>query len=342
MALGRWPNLHELRAFPKNIANPNIRLPPLFRGLVGMDSTRAWLRHADAYGWHLERGSLDPAGTPDLGGNLFTAWTGPGVSFLHLEKCGGIAAIRWLSSKFHPEQINRDPWRDLPSSFYWRAPPTLADHTARYPLVWGHYDLPTLQRLAPGHVTFTLLREPRDRLFSLYRFWRSVDPSQFDPDLSFSVALAHRLSLPEFLACDDPFLLDLTDNLYTRRLTGLYATGAARDPLAENPDAAFNAAARALDRLGYVGITEQLTASLSALAHGLGIAPPAADLRANAASENHTDPSGWFRRGEMLEREPEIEAALKQRTKLDRALYARAVAAMARVLPDNSATRQKP
>ncbi len=318
-------------------------MPPLFRGLVGVRGTRAWLRDSASYAWHLERGSLDPSGTPDLGGNLFTAWTGPGVSFLHLEKCGGIAAIRWLSGHFHPEQINRDPWRDLPSSFYWRAPPSLPEDTARFKLIWGHYDLPTLRRLAPDHVTFTLLREPRARLFSLYRFWRSVDPSQFDPDLSFSVALAHRLSLPEFLACDDPFLLDLTDNLYTRRLTGLYATGAARDPLAENPDSAFHAASLALNRLGFVGMTENMTDSLAALAGRLSIAPPPPDLRANVAAENHTDPSGWFRRQEDVERAPEIEAALKRRTRLDRALYARVSAtarpATAQPPPDRPASR---
>ena len=203
-SFGRWLGRHSRVAFRHAAADTSVHLPPLFRGMVGMPGGRQVLRHAALYLWHRERGSLDPAGPPDLGGDLFTAWTGAGVSFLHLEKCGGIAVMQWLSRQFHPAQIERDLWRDLPPNFYWRGPAGLANDSARFPLIWGHYDMPTLRRLAPRHFTFTLLREPRARLLSLYRFWRSVQPAQVDLDLSFSVAMAHRLSLQDFLNCDDP------------------------------------------------------------------------------------------------------------------------------------------
>ncbi len=332
-AFGRWMGSDTRAGFRRGVADHGADLPPLFRGMLALPGGRQILRHVATHAWHAERGTLDPAGPPDLGGSLFTAWTGPGVSFLHIEKCGGIAAMQWLSRQFHPEQINPDDHRDLPPHLCYRTPAFTGIVPARFPMIWGHYDLPTLRRIAPAHLVFILLREPQARLLSLYRFWRSVEPTQIDPDLSFSVALAHRLSLEDFLNCDDPLLLDLTDNLYVRRLTGLYATGAARDPLVADPDAALNAAALALETLGFVGLTEKLDPSLGGLAARLGIAAPPPGQRANVAADNHADPSGWFRASGQVERSPAVEAALSRRTGLDQALYARALAGFAQGQP---------
>ena len=98
------------------------------------------------------------------------------------------------------------------------------------------------------------------------------------------------------------------------------------DPLAEAPDQAFNTATRVLEGLGFVGITEKFDVSLAALAGRLGIEAPVAGGRANIAEENHTDPSGWFRLSQSVERSSAVDRALQRRTRLDRALYARAFA----------------
>ena len=322
LSLGRWPRPEAQARFARAFSDPSIKMPPMFSGLLGMPGGRDLLRHAAAYAWHGQRGSLDPNGPPDLGGNLFTAWTGPPVSFVHIEKCGGIAVMRWLSTCFHPEQINRDDHRDLPPHLCYRTPALAGTDMARTPLVWGHYDAPTLRRVAPAHLMFTFLREPRARLRSLYHFWRSVEPTQLDPDLSFSVMLAHRLSLLEFLQCDDPMLLDLTDNIYVRRLTGLYVTGATADPLADAPEAALAVARKALRELAFVGITERMDDSIAGLAARIGAPPPVAAARANVTAQNHEDPSGWFRNITVAEQNAEVEASLLRRTSLDAELYA--------------------
>jgi hypothetical protein len=41
--------------------------------------------------------------------------------------------------------------------------------------VSGHLSLPTINKIFPHHRVFTVLREPRTRLLSLYLFWRAVD-----------------------------------------------------------------------------------------------------------------------------------------------------------------------
>jgi hypothetical protein len=65
-------------------------------------------------------------------------------------------------------------------------------------------------------------------------------------------------------------LRDYIDNCYVRRLTGLYATGAAADRLAVDPDAALGQALAALDRLACIGIAEQFGDSLRLMAAAPG------------------------------------------------------------------------
>jgi hypothetical protein len=325
LGTGRWPDARQRAAFQHGFARDRLNMPPLLRGLLAVPTGHDLLRRAVAYDWHDRRNPRGQGRPPDLVGNLYTAWTGPGLSFLHLEKCGGVAVMRYISSLFHPEQINPDNYRDLPPHLCYRTPEFLGLEPARYPLIWGHYDLPTLQRLAPRHLVFTLLREPQARLLSLYHFWRSVSPGWFDPELAFAAAAAHRLSLEDFLNCDDPLLLDVTDNLYVRRLTGLYATGARTDPLLADPQAALRTAMDNLQSLAFVGISERMNASLTALAARIGTAPPAQEVRANVTAENHTAPDGSFRAAERAEITQAAAAALQRRTALDAKLYARAL-----------------
>jgi hypothetical protein len=332
--LGRWLGAEGRALYHQGVSKSGVNLPPMLRGLLALPDGRAIVRQAASFAWHQEHGTLDPGGPPDLGGDLFTAWTGPAVAFLHMEKSGGSAVMHWVSKKFHPLQINPDARRELPAHLFTRAAGGLPDDTPRYPLVWGHYDLPSLQRLAPGRFTFTILREPCARLLSLYHFWRSVDPEKVDLDISFSVAQAHRLSLEDFLKCDDPMLTDLTDNLYTRRLTGLYATGAGSDPLYGAPVAAQEQAARAMGRLAFVGISERMEASLRGLAAHLGVAAPAQNPRANVTDENFKDTGGWYRKSPPVQRSAAAEELLLRRTMLDRALYAKALDGFDRPKPE--------
>jgi hypothetical protein len=299
-------------------------MPPLLRGLLGLPRGRAMLRHAAAYAWHwgqAERNGAAFHGPAETQGNIYTAWTGPRLGFLHLEKSAGNALLAWLCGHFHPEQIAPAPYRDLPPHLFSR-PPGLVDR-ARYPLIWGHYDLPSLQNFDPERRIFTILREPRARLVSLYHFWRSVNPDKFDAEISFAVGLAHRLSFEDFLDHDDPLLSDMIDNMVVRRLTGLYATGNEADPLRVDPQAALAKAQAALDGMFFAGISETLDASAARLADRLDIARPARTLRGNVTRENHTDPTGWFRQAEHPAPSAAAEAALARRTALDTKLYER-------------------
>lgn len=325
LSLGRSGKPAEISSFRDGFADPRVNMPALLRGLLAIPRGGDLLRSAASYHWFRERvaGSGRPFHGPSaLAGNLFTAWVGPPIAFLHIEKSAGTALLRWLMSHFHPEQIEHAPHRDLAPHLLSR-PPALADR-ARYPIIWGHYDLPTLRGFDLRRFTFTILREPRARLASFYDFWRSVDPAKFDPEISFALGFAHRVGMAEFLNCEELLISDLIDNVCVRRLTGLYATGAGQDPLRADPQGALEQALRALQGLDFVGISEQLDVSAARLAGALGIAPPQERLSGNVTTENHRDPSGWYRPVARTRHDAAITAALARRTVLDRALYAEA------------------
>lgn len=337
LALGRWPTGEEVDAFRRGMREPFVALPPLIRGLMVVGDVRdAMHRVTSLARYHRRlRGCEDPFGdrvfpggvtpVPDLSGNLFTAWTGPKLAFMHLEKCGGIALMRWLSEQFHPDQIDPDPLRAAPPHNFYRAPPGIGRECARYPLLWGHFGLPAIERIDPDRFVLTLLREPKARLVSIYHYWRAVNPAQID-DLEHDpiVGSAQRNDLLGFLRDPEPLLRDYLDNFYVRRLTGHHLTGAACDRLADDPQGALAEAMAALESIGFVGITERMDESAARLAALIGAEPPTASLRGNVAAENHTDPSGWFRKTEWTVPTPEIEAELDRLTRLDRLLYATA------------------
>jgi hypothetical protein len=344
LGLGRRPTRDELRTFRAALVIPYLRgdlgFPPLIRALMALPTGRLFFRLATQIEFNDERAGLAAGdvfatrlspglvqGPPDLGGNLFTAWTGRNLAFLHFEKCGGIAVMLWLAPQFHPTQIDPDPSRAAPPQEFHRAPGVIGREPARYPLLWGHYDLPALTRIDRGRFVFTFLREPRARLISLYHYWRSVEPAKLDdPETDVIVGAAHRLPLAEFLRSDHPLLRDYLDNVYTRRLTGLYQTGALRDPLAAARETALDRAREALARLGFVGISERMDDSIARLASLTGAAPPARTARVNSFEENHVDPSGWFRSVGRIPVTSEIEAELDRLTRFDQILYAEALA----------------
>jgi hypothetical protein len=127
--------------------------------------------------------------------------------------------------------------------------------------------------------------------------------------------------LLDFLRHPDPQVQDFISNVYVRRLTGLYHTGAARDPLEEDRCSAFAAAVDALSSLDFVGIVEDMPTSLGLLAEAAGLQPPKWVPQLNVLARMQDDPASGFRR---LPPEPmtlEIHTALRKLTRLDELLY---------------------
>ena len=323
LSLGRWPDADEWHQFRKAVQADHYPLPSLLRGLAAINAGQALLTRASLFAWCQVRvttmpclmESSDPAALLHVG-NPLRAWDGPPIAFLHLEKTAGTSLIHYLQEWFHPTQIDPDPLRAWPPHMLTRFPPGIAQRVRRYRLVWGHYDLPSLNRLGAERFILTLLREPRERILSLYRFWRA-HPAPANTD-SFGIIMARQKLLPEFLYSTDPLLRDYIDNVYVRRLTGLYATGQAVDPLDLDAAGALTRALAALEQIDFVGITEQMNESLCLLSSMLGTDPAVTEPKVNLTASLE-----WERAPDVLWRsdDPVIRHALDWLTRLDRVVY---------------------
>ncbi len=318
LALGRWPSRAERHYSARAFCRAGDTVSPLLRSLASLPAGRDYMARA-----LIVRGgdaTIADQVVASAAGISGAVWLGPKLSVLHLEKTGGHSLLAWLRHHLHPRQIDPDPSRSVPPDLFSAFPPSQAAALDRYPLVWGHYDLPALHRLGPHRQVLTLLRDPADRLVSLYRYWRSVAPDALGPPSeNLLPRLAQRLSLLEFLACDDPQLLAATDNFYLRRLTGRYpAHGHASLGQTDLADALA-----ALATIPCVGLTEDMPRSLHRFAAHLGLPAPAAVARLNQTDTNHRDNPG-HRPAPPVALTPAASAALEARTVLDQAIYAAA------------------
>ncbi len=316
LMLGRWPDGDELVAFCDGFDANAHGLPPLLRAVAYVPSARTLLNRAMLLS--AQRGGTAPRlGTAQMMGDPMTLWRGPRVRFLHLEKTAGSSLIAALAAQFHPLQIHSDTdRRGSPHDQQRRRHEAEAAHR-QAAVVWGHYDLPALRRLDGDQpcFRFCLLREPRQRILSLYYFWRSNQEEQGG-----SVRFAQQNRLLPFLRVQDPDIRNDIDNMYVRRLTGLYATASA-DPVRDAPEAALAEALAALDGLDLVGISDRLGDSLSVLGRMLGFTPPARTPQLNVQLNAERNALLPVRPTAREPRTPEIDAELDRLTSLDIVLY---------------------
>src|SRR5258706_11453511 len=83
--------------------------------------------------------------------------------FLHHEKSGGIAFLRWLRSHFAPEECSVNP-------------PGWADEGLQAQMVAGHMSSAVMDRIPGPYVSVTILREPVHRALSHYSWMLDDGP----------------------------------------------------------------------------------------------------------------------------------------------------------------------
>ncbi len=121
----------------------------------------------------------------------------------------------------------------------------------------GHMTWPTAERICDREdaFIFTFLRDPRQRLFSLYSYLNGASfPQRYVPegfeDLYASIPT---MTASDFLTSHDPRLVQMTDNVMVRQLAG----GMDRVDLDDGAGhELLEAAKKAVTRLDYVGFTE--------------------------------------------------------------------------------------
>jgi hypothetical protein len=142
------------------------------------------------------------------------------------------------------------------------------DALARSDVVFGHFALPTLLRVAPPESIAAVLREPRTRLLSFYT-WQRLTPGLFEPWRPYRPEVEALRPLDDYLS--EPGIAPEVDNVVCRML--LY--GDPRIPALDfiSPHHIEGLASDALDRLGqlgFVGVLERGQATWEGLSRFFG------------------------------------------------------------------------
>ena len=100
------------------------------------------------------------------------------------------------------------------------------DHLAGYDFYFGHYGYETYQKFEAGHHLITNFRNPVDRIYSIYRYWRhniheNIIMSLYNSDAEI-VKLTRKFSFSEFIRIRDERILLYTSNFHFRQL---YSSG---------------------------------------------------------------------------------------------------------------------
>jgi hypothetical protein len=296
LALGRFPNPSELHRFQRSFVDRPATMPALLRGLSTIPAVR---KH------------FQDALTPGLPGR-------PALLFLHIEKTAGTSVINYLRTLIPEDEIDPDPFVGAAGHILSPVPA----EKCRYGLIWGHQDLPALLRCEPPRrLVLTFLRDPRERILSLYNFWHALRPEEQDGEAHSGLAAARSRSLLQFLQSPEPDVRDFIDNVYARRLTGLYSSHAEAGDQVVTQDMLRDRAIQALNRVDFVGIAERMAVSLKMLAVQLGAPPPAFIPRENALGIMQLDRDGAFKRKPAAKPGKAEHACLDELTTIDQHIY---------------------
>ncbi len=242
---------------------------------------------------------------------------------MHIEKTAGSSVVSYLTSLYPESAIDPDPYRGAPGHILQPIP----DPRRQYALTHGHYDLPALLRSRQQRKLCVFFRRPDQRILSLYDYWRAITPEEIEHNRPHAGMIAARArGLLDFLRSPEPEVRDFIDNVYARRLTGLYLSSSDAMP----SDAGWlDSALAGLGRIDFVGTVERMSDSLLVLSRHLDAPPPGLVPHVNKLSDMVLDPASVFVRHPSSTLAARERAAIAPLVRLDWPIYEAACARLA-------------
>jgi hypothetical protein len=179
------------------------------------------------------------------------------VLFLHIQKTAGSSIVD-VARRYYGESVtSHGEYRDL-----------ALDQIRHRRFVSGHFGYQFARNLMRERFSFTVLRDPIERVLSMYYFCRSRDPSEF-----IIYRRAHELDLHDFLLAgfSDPWIKKNIWNNQVWQLAHGYGHLDQRTISDFDETELLDLAKQHLDEFSYVGFTETLHADAAAIFSALGI-----------------------------------------------------------------------
>jgi hypothetical protein len=250
------------------------------------------------------------------------------IVFLHIPKTGGTTLTSLIEAAVGRGAVCPERLNGLPG--------LQAGMLARYRAFCGHFDQMSI-RVVPGPLKIvTMLREPRARIISTYRFWRAHSREHAVNNGLRHVLLAIDNDFATFLRKLQEFATSGIDNMYARAYGGCLPMGGDSSAFGKASLEAFGggavltaAATRFLDSCTAVGILEQYDRSVDLIFRSLKLEPPAKI----AARMTTTEVAKRFHTSKLLddfEVSQEAEEELERLTRFDRIIYEYAISLLER------------
>ena len=194
----------------------------------------------------------------------------PRVAILHIGKTGGTWLRNTLQPFYRHEEI-------CPLQFEEQFPQDLGA-LSQYRLFDAHLSHAAASRLDAALVT--VLRNPYDRIISLYHYWREA------PKTSAGPAVAKRLTFDGFLsAIDNEYVIRDVMNAQSWQIAFGHQLTYRRQFQHISPDELFGQAVENLDRFAAVGVTEDMPTLAGMIRSHLGMAIDTALERMNVTRQ---------------------------------------------------------
>lgn len=251
-------------------------------------------------------------------------WTEERIVFMHVPRTGGTTLTALLAAAVGDDVVCPEKFNDLP---LWPA-----GLLARYRIFAGHFDRVTID-VIPGarKKVITLLRDPRSRIISTYRFWRIHRRELAVRDNLTAVLAAIDLDFLSFLQEMPKIAIHDIDNMYARVFGGFVPISGEPDAVRQAPLEALGGgqhllveATRFLDQCAAVGVLEEFSRSVSVIFAALNLPAPKNEIAALLRTDDLNDPTMYEPAGEF-EITSEAEAEIDKLTRYDRVIYQHAI-----------------
>ncbi len=177
--------------------------------------------------------------------------------FLHIRKTGGTSIVMQAMDHYGYENV-------CGHGDYMGKPPP---HFKNLPFVSGHFGFDYARELMPGRFSFTFLRDPVERILSLYSFCRVQDPEEFP---IYRAASDHDLDGFLRAAEDDGLVRAYIWNSQVWCLAAGPGYVETLETVAQ-PDEMFNQALENIKQLSFVGMIETFDADAGYIMRALNM-----------------------------------------------------------------------
>lgn len=201
------------------------------------------------------------------------------IVFIHTVKTGGTSINSYLKEYIGSGRDGRMVRFDDFMQTEERESLIARGRRARY--VAGHISWKTFQQIRDeGTFSFTVMREPYDRLRSLYHYFRSIPANYRGAEV---IADVKEMTLAEFLTTEHEWVRFHTNNFVARQFAGELSVF----PIDSDERAAFAEQAIAnLSTLSYRGFHDEYERAFSDIVRATGVPVPAASPQVNVTA-NH-------------------------------------------------------